>query len=208
MPSVVVFDMGGVLYEFQGDRLIAEASRRSRRWRSEEVQRLWVPLVRGFETGRSSEHEFAEDVVRTYDLRLSGAEFLQAFRAAAVGYYVGALSLVEEVARLHRVVSLSNTNSVQWPEVLSGLREADPFHAHYPSHVSGFHKPDPRAFQVVASDHEAAARCYFLDDRADNVAAARTFGWQARRVRGVDEARRACLELGLLDAPLEHSGDQ
>jgi putative hydrolase of the HAD superfamily len=208
MASVVVFDMGGVLYEFQGDRLIAEASRRKRRWRSEEVQRLWVPLVRGFETGRAREHEFAEEVVRAYDLSLSGTEFLQAFRAAARGYYAGALSLVQAVARRHRVVSLSNTNPVQWPEVLMGLGEADPFHAHYPSHVSGFHKPDPRAFELVERAHGAAERYHFLDDRADNVAAASARGWHARRVRGIEEARRACLELGLLGAPLEHARDE
>ena len=38
MASVLVFDMGGVLYDFRGDRLVAETSRRSRRWRREEVQ--------------------------------------------------------------------------------------------------------------------------------------------------------------------------
>jgi glucose-1-phosphatase len=208
MPSVVVFDMGGVLFEFQGDRLISESSRRNRRWRSEEVQRIWVPLVHRFETGGCGEDEFAADVVRTYDLRLSSQAFLRAFRAAAVGYFAGALDLVREVARRHRIVSLSNTNSVQWPEVLAGLGEVDPFHAHYPSHVFGFHKPDPRAYQAVASAHDAEARFFFLDDRADNVAAASRLGWQARRVRGVDEARRACLELGLLGAPLEYAGHQ
>jgi len=49
--AVVVFDMGGVLYDFQGARLIARTSRRPRRWRSEEVRAHWPQLVRGFETG-------------------------------------------------------------------------------------------------------------------------------------------------------------
>jgi glucose-1-phosphatase len=201
MVSVVVFDMGGVLYDFQGDQLIARSSRRPRRWRSEEVQKSWVPLVRRFETGASSEAEFATDAVRTYDLDLDAAAFLAAFRAAAVGYYEGALDLVSEMARTQRVVSLSNTNAVQWPEVLSGLGHADPFHAHYPSHLSGFHKPDRRAFEAVASAHDASTRFYFFDDRADNVAAAVELGWHARRVRGVAETRRACAELGLLTPP-------
>jgi FMN phosphatase YigB (HAD superfamily) len=156
--SVIVFDMGGVLYDFQGDRLIAESSRRARRWRREEVQDTWVPLVRGFETGACSEAEFAAEVVSTYDLNLDAAAFLRAFRAAAVGYYEGALELVRQTASRHRVVSLSNTNAVQWPEVLAGLGDSDPFHSHHPSHLSGFHKPDRRAFEALANAHDPRAR--------------------------------------------------
>jgi glucose-1-phosphatase len=197
MASVVVFDMGGVLYDFQGDQLIAQTSRRARRWRSEEVQRLWVPLVQRFETGACSETEFGAQVVRTYDLTLDVPEFLGAFRAAAAGFYAGALELVRELAERHRLVSLSNTNPLQWPEVLLGMGDRDPFFAHHPSHLSGFHKPDPRAFEAVVSAHAREHDYYFFDDRAQNVAAARQLGWQARCVRGVHETRRACVELGL-----------
>lgn len=199
MASVVVFDMGGVLYDFQGDRLIAQTSRRSRRWRSEEVQDVWVPLVRSFETGACSDADFAAEVVSRYDLNLAVPDFLRAFRAAAVGFYDGALELLRELEDKHRLVSLSNTNAVQWPEVLAGLGARDPFRAHYPSHQSGFHKPDRGAFDAIARDHDPGTRFSFFDDRALNVAAAVALGWQGRRVRGVDEARRACVELGLLD---------
>jgi FMN phosphatase YigB (HAD superfamily) len=198
MASVVVFDMGGVLYDFQGDQLIARTSRRARRWRREEVQRKWIPLVHRFETGACSATEFAAQVVTAYDLELDGAAFLSAFRQAAVGFYDGALSLVREIGQRHLVVSLSNTNPVQWPAVLAHLGESDPFHAHFPSHVSGFHKPDRRAFEALIDAQSGEARFYFLDDRTQNISAAVELGWHARRVRGVSEARRACVELGLL----------
>jgi putative hydrolase of the HAD superfamily len=198
MAHVVVFDMGGVLFDFQGDRLIARTSRRTRRWRSEEIQKRWLPLVRSFETGQASEAEFAAAVIATYDLALEPAAFLAEFRAAAVGFYDGALSLARELAERHRVVSLSNTNAVQWPEVLGQLGADDPFHAHHPSHLSGFHKPDRGAFEAVVIAQAEPATCFFLDDRAENVAAARELGWRAACVRGVGEARRACLAAGLL----------
>ncbi|HEY0469974.1 MAG TPA: hypothetical protein VGC79_37565, partial [Polyangiaceae bacterium] len=66
--SIIVFDMGGVLYDFQGARLIARSSRRARRWRLEEVQAHWPKLSHGFETGSASEAEFAEAVVERYQL--------------------------------------------------------------------------------------------------------------------------------------------
>ncbi|MES1175894.1 MAG: HAD family hydrolase [Myxococcales bacterium] len=199
MSRVLVFDMGGVLYDFQGDRVIAEHSRRPRRWRSEEVQERWPGLAHAFETGTCGETIFAEAIVQHYDLRLGSAEFLLAFRAAAVGFHDGALELLSELRGRHPLVSLSNTNAVQWPKLLEDLGASDPFQAHHPSHRSGFHKPDRRAFTSLANSLPAGSECYFFDDRAQNVRAAAELGWQARRVRGVAEARRACLELGLLE---------
>jgi len=195
---VVVFDMGGVLYDFQGDRLIARSSRRARRWRSEEVQAHWAKLSHGYETGSSSDEVFAAAVVERFDLTLGPSEFLSEFRAAAVGFFAGALSLVAEVRARHRVLSLSNTNPAQWPKVLLDLGANDPFHAHHPSHLSGFHKPDPRAFERVGGALASDAELHFFDDRSENVEAARRLGWQAQRVRGVTEAREACQRAGLL----------
>lgn len=196
--SVIVFDMGGVLYDFQGARLIARTSRRPRRWRREEVQAHWPELSLGFETGRTSDADFAEAVVQRFDLTLAPNEFLVEFQRAAVGFFDGALRLVEELRERHRVLSLSNTNPAQWPKVLADLGARDPFHAHHPSHLSGYHKPDPRAFQAISSVRAAGAQCYFFDDRSENVNAANQFGWRAERVCGVSEARSACQRAGLL----------
>ena len=198
MTRVLVFDMGGVLYDFEGEGMLARSSRRRRRWRSEEVHALWARLVHGFETGTSSEAEFAAAIVEGFELSLSPAEFLSEFRAAARGFYEGALGLLHELRAEHRLLSLSNTNEIQWAQLLTRLGDEDPFHAHHPSHVSGYHKPDPRAFQAVTEQHRSASEFYFFDDRAQNVAAASAFGWRARCVRGITEARRACVELGLL----------
>lgn len=196
--SVVVFDMGGVLYDFQGDRLIARTSRRSRRWRREEVQAHWPGLARGFETGAVTDTAFAEAVLQRYQLTLTVEEFLREFRSAAVGFYDGALSLVAALRQQHRVLSLSNTNPAQWPKVLCDLGSNDPFHAHHPSHLSGFHKPELGAFQALASKLAAGSVCHFFDDRTENVNAATRLGWHAQRVRGVAEARAACERAGLL----------
>ncbi len=198
MTYVLVFDMGGVLYDFQGDRLVAEHSRRPRRWRSEEVQQRWPELALAFETGACGEAAFAETILRHYDLALDAATFLGAFRDAAFGFYDGALPLLSELRLRHPLLSLSNTNPLQWAKVLGDLGAADPFQAHHPSHLSGFHKPDPRAFEALEATLPTGAECYFFDDRAQNVAAAAALGWHAHRVRGVAETRRACTELGLL----------
>lgn len=66
-PTVLVFDLGGVLFDFQGAALIARHSRRH--LVPEAARQSWVPLVRSFETDACSETEFAELAVRTYELR-------------------------------------------------------------------------------------------------------------------------------------------
>lgn len=198
MTRVLVFDLGGVLYDFRGNRLIAEHSRRKRRWRTEEVRARWPVLAHAFETGACSEEHFANAVVQHFELELDSAQFLTAFRAAAAGFYQGALELLDQLRARYSLVSLSNTNSVQWQKVLEDLGAVDPFQAHHPSHLSGFHKPDPRAFQALAQSLPAGSVCSFFDDRAQNVRAAAQLGWQARRVRGIESAREACFELGLL----------
>jgi glucose-1-phosphatase len=195
---LVIFDMGGVLYDFQGDRLIARTSRRARRWRSEEVQSHWPELARGFETGVATDTAFAHSVIQHYDLTLTPDQFLAEFRNAAIGFYDGALSLVAELRARHPVLSLSNTNPSQWSKVLEDLGPCDPFHAHHPSHLSGFHKPDPRIFEAISGLAAPETAIHFFDDRTENVTAARRFGWHAHRVRGVAEARAACQQAGLL----------
>lgn len=199
LNSVIVFDMGGVLYDFQGARLIARSSRRVRRWRTEEVQAHWPQLSRPFETGRASEADFARAVVEHFELTLAPSEFLLEFRAAAVGFYDGALALLTELGKRHQLLSLSNTNPVQWGKVLADLGQSDPFHSHQPSHLTGFNKPDPRVFESASRLISAGAVCHFFDDRRENVNAALGFGWRAQHVRGVVEARAACQRLGLLD---------
>ena len=195
---VLVFDLGGVLSDFRGAELIARTSKRP--LTLQEVRETWLPLVRDFEVGACSEAQFADRVVSAYELTLDSAAFIAAFREAAAGFYEGALTLIGQLRDRYRVISLSNTNGVQWPEVRGHLAEYDPFHAHFPSHVSGYHKPDSRAYEAVSSVHDAGSRFCFFDDRSDNVAAAKQHGWDARLVRGVGDARQACVELGLLES--------
>ncbi|GDY14368.1 hypothetical protein LBMAG53_32460 [Planctomycetota bacterium] len=196
MTAVVVFDLGGVLYDFRGDALIAGHSRR--RLDREQVQATWIPLVRGHESGQVSAEDFAALVIAEYDLTLTPEAFLVAFAEAAAGFYEGALDLVADCARRHTTASLSNIGCIQWTRVRAHLQPIDPFHAHHPSHEIGRHKPDPQAWAAVADVHGAGRRYLFLDDRPENVASARAAGWEAHQVRGVAAARAALVASGVL----------
>jgi len=92
------------------------------------------------------------------------------------------LGLVEQLARHYRVILFSNTNQVHWAQVdrlshgrLRGLEA-------YLSHQIGAVKPHPHAFALVAACAGVEpGRSLFIDDRMDNVAAARRAGYQAEQ---------------------------
>ena len=193
--TTIVFDLGGVLYDFQSQRLFSVSTGQGRPW--PEITRDWVPLIRRFETGALSAEEFATTVITTYGLGLGTAEFLYWFAEVAQGFYPNALDLVRAVSIQHRVVSLSNTNSVHWPIMVAGMLPDDPFHHHFPSQVIGHHKPDAASYRTI-TDSFGPGRYVFLDDRIENVKAAQAAGWEAHCVRGVVEASAALVQVGLL----------
>ncbi|MEI4232684.1 HAD-IA family hydrolase [Roseovarius sp. D22-M7] len=63
----------------------------------------------------------------------------------------------------------------------------------------GLAKPDRRIFDLFCSRAGVEpAECFFTDDSAANVAAARKAGWQAHRFEGAEGLRGALCERGLL----------
>jgi putative hydrolase of the HAD superfamily len=95
------------------------------------------------------------------------------------------LALVERLSARNRVIIFSNTNQEHWDHVvnLSGGGLAR-FEA-YLSHEIGQLKPSVQSFRTVAAKAGVTpARCFFVDDRADNVEAARVAGFQAEVFTG------------------------
>jgi putative hydrolase of the HAD superfamily len=128
-------------------------------------------------------------------------EFLAAFTWWPRSVYPGALELLATMRERFRLASVSNTNEIHW-ERFSGTWALDAaFHRNFPSHLVGKLKPDAEYFEhVLAAMGAPASRTVFIDDNAINVDAAARLGIVTRRVAGVDGARAALRELGLLPA--------
>ncbi len=111
-----------------------------------------------------------------------------------VRFSAGGLELVADVARRADVavdVAIwSNTDPIHW-RVLGGPLEALAASV-APSFQLGQHKPDAGYFEAaLARAGVNASDVIFVDDRADNVAAARAAGIEAYAVEGVAAARAA-----------------
>ncbi|MFO1415145.1 MAG: HAD family phosphatase [Burkholderiales bacterium] len=197
--DVVLFDLGGVLIELAGVEQMLAWSRDVAT--TEELWRRWLhsEAVRRFETGRTGRDTFAREIVAEFGLPVPPEEFLAAFTWWPRAVLPGAHDLVAAVRARHRVASVSNTNEIHWDRFSNAWLLHEAFDHNFPSHLVGKLKPDADYFAHVVEDLAVRPeRVLFIDDNAINVAGAARAGLHAQRVVGVDGARAAFVELGLL----------
>ena len=197
--DVVLFDLGGVLIELAGVEKMLEWSRDVAT--TDDLWRRWLhsDAVRRFETGRIGRDDFARALIDEFGLPVPADEFLAAFTWWPRAVLPGAHALVAAVRRRYRVASVSNTNEIHWDRFSNAWLLHEQFDHNFPSHLVGKLKPDAEYFaHVVEALAVRPERVLFIDDNAINVEGAARVGLHARRVVGVDGARAAFVELGLL----------
>jgi glucose-1-phosphatase len=198
--DLVLFDLGGVLIEISGVRAMLELTGIES---EEELWRRWLTCrwVRRFESGGCSEAEFAAGVVADWQLEISPAAFLAAFRDWPTQPLPGAAELVAQTRASVAIGCFSNTNALHWHDHIAAWPLTGLFEHRFLSFELGLLKPDVAAFAQVASLLTVpAGRVLFLDDNAVNVAGAAAAGFQAARATGVQEARQRLAEAAVLGA--------
>ena len=196
--DLVLFDLGGVLIELSGVGAMRDLAGIGS---DDELWERWLscPWVRAFERGECTAAEFAAGMVDEWKLSVTADVFLEAFRVWPVGPMPGAEALVADVAAVVAVGCLSNTNSLHTEERFSRWGIFATFEPRFLSHELGVLKPDRNLFDRVAElAGLAPERILFLDDNLINVDGARAAGFAAQHARGVEEARTALVEAGVL----------
>ena len=196
--ELVLFDLGGVLIEVPGVRAMLELTGIQS---EEELWRRWLECrwVRRFESGGCSGTEFAAGVVADWQLELSAAAFLDAFRDWPAGPLPGAAELVAQTQANVPTGCFSNTNALHWHSHIAAWPLMSLFDHRFLSFELGLLKPDIAAFAQVADLLQVPAeRVLFLDDNEVNVAGAAEAGFRATRATGVAEARQRLVEAAVL----------
>ena len=192
---VVVFDLGGVLVENAGEQGLS--SLLPYRLGRQEIWARWLASdsVRRFERGQISPAAFAARFIEEWQLEVTPAAFIESFVTWPRGLFEGAAALIRDLRAKHRVACLSNTNALhlaRFPE-LPAL-----FDSNFASHLTGFLKPDPEAFEHVLRELDVRAEAvWFFDDLPQNVEAARRIGIRAAQVKTFAEVEPALRAAGL-----------
>jgi len=196
--DIVLFDLGGVLIDFAGVEPMKELSGITE---DDELSRRWLTCrwVRSYERGECTAEEFAAGMVDDWAIELTPEAFLEQFRSGPGRTLPDAEELVAEVRLTLPVGCLSNTNSLHWNAHFSQWPILSGFDYCFLSFELGIVKPDRELFDKVAGLLPMAVeRVLFLDDNAINVDGAIAAGFQARHVKGVEQAREALVEIGVL----------
>jgi FMN phosphatase YigB (HAD superfamily) len=197
--DIVLFDLGGVLYDPGGVAPLREMAGIDN---DDELWRRWLSCrwARDYEAGRCSDQAFAQGVVEDWSLDLTPDEFLTAFGSWPNGPYEGAEELVRDTMVVRPVGCLSNTNAKHWAAHFTHWDVLHELEWRFLSFELGHVKPDREVFAAVAAKLPIPPdQVLFLDDNLINVEGAQALGFQAERVQGVSQARQALVAWGVLD---------
>ncbi len=184
-PIVVAFDLGGVVVDVDLSVLLELGPR-------ERVDAAFFGHDRHerLSVGTMNADAFCTEVAA--DLDVSADDVATCWRRV-VRFSAGGLELIESTARRHPVLIWSNTDSLHWSVLGTALTSLATTVS--PSFLVGHMKPEAayfaRALDAAGASADTANSVVFVDDRADNVAAATGLGINAVVVRGVAAARAA-----------------
>ena len=176
--DALIFDLGGVIVPHDNavlrDRLVSRCTA------PDAADRLnAVAHAAAYGNGERTIEQLHGVLVESLGYDGDWARFVEDW-CCHLSLDVSMLTLVEALRERYRVMLFSNTNQEHWDHVvgLSGGRLGR-FEA-YLSHEIGDSKPAISSFDLVATRAGVdPARTLFIDDRLDNVEAARNAGFHA-----------------------------
>lgn len=197
--TAVIFDIGNVLIEWQPERFFDRAvgaDRRRALFDAVDLHGMNDRIDRGAdfrevicETARATP-DFEAEIRMWHDnwIELASPEIprsvslLRALKANGVP-----------------VFALSNFGRTSFDLARAHYPFLDTFDRRYISGRLGITKPDPKIYEMVEADcGHAPEHLLFTDDRPDNIAAARSRGWQVHLFDGPQGWRARLMAEGLL----------
>lgn len=197
LSSAIVFDLGGVLVEWDGIEPLKKLSRG--RLTTDMARRFWLesPWAKKFETGRCTSPEFALGVIEELNLSLSPDEFIQQFISWDRGMLPGALDLLERLRPHFLLVCLSNNNELHWARFRDEIGLPKRFDYCFVSHEIGIMKPSKDAFlHVLKKVGKKAEEFLFFDDNQECIETASKLGMSAFCVQGVTGVESVLRKIG------------
>jgi FMN phosphatase YigB (HAD superfamily) len=196
--KAVIFDLGRVIVDFDFQRGYQALAGLCPYPAAEIPARLaGCGLVDRFETGLIEPREFVTQMSALLDLRIDYDRFCGIWDSIFTGTLVPE-SMLAGLAGRYRLLLLSNTNAIHF----EGLRASHPLLRHFHELVLSYEvkamKPQPEIFQVAVERAGCrAAECFYTDDIAAYVAAARNLGIDAVQFQSAAQLEREFAARGI-----------
>ena len=156
-------------------------------------------LPKRFERGEITAEEFVEETCRLLGMNVSFDEFWDLWTRIFLPQTLIPESLLAGLRRKHRLLLLSNTNPIHFKMAQERYPLMRHFHGYVLSYEVGLLKPDPQIYrEAILRAHCRAEECFFTDDLAANVEAARHEGMDAVQFQSFEQLSEELQARGLV----------
>ncbi|MBV8049498.1 MAG: HAD family phosphatase [Paludibacterium sp.] len=197
--EVLLFDLGGVLVEWDGTSPLVEHS--GGRIDRETARRFWLtsPWVGKQDLGLCTVEEFADGAIAELDLDFTREAFIAAYLSWVKGVFPGTHALLDRLKGRYRLATLTNNNAAHFERIARDLDLGQYFDPVFASHEIHLKKPDPEIYRHVTDALGVPPeRIAFFDDNIECVLPARAIGWRAFHTVGLAQVEQALHSLGAL----------
>jgi FMN phosphatase YigB (HAD superfamily) len=184
----LIFDLGGVLISLDVERTLEGFRSLGITFpEGEEEKKKFFHLLHDFEIGTISSSFFRDEMRKYSKQGFTDEAFDEAWKRMLVDYSPESISFIRHSKGRFRIFLLSNTNEIHVPWFTGKLEEKFGipsmealFDGVYYSHLVHMRKPEERIFRhIMNSHHLLPGETLFIDDREDNVRAAKELGLHA-----------------------------
>src|SRR5579863_6779116 len=134
-------------------------------------------LVAPFEKGEIEAEPFVRELSSALNLNITYPEFCDWWSSVFMPEALLPEAWLRDLRSRYRLLALSNTNSIHFAMLQQAYPLLRHFNAYVLSYEVGAAKPDAKIYrEAIARAGCAAAECFFTDDLAVNVEAAREHG--------------------------------
>jgi putative hydrolase of the HAD superfamily len=196
--KAVILDLGRVLVNFDFKRGYRALESLCPYPAAEIPKRLsTTDLVQRFETGLVEPHDFVAQMSAVLDLQIGYDDFCRVWSSIFTETLVPE-AMLEGLAKRYRLLLLSNTNAIHF----EGLRKTHAMLRHFHHLVLSYEvkamKPHPEIFQAaIALAGCRPEECFYTDDIADYVAAARNLGIDAVQFKSLSQLEQELTSRGI-----------
>jgi 2-haloacid dehalogenase len=203
VPSVVVFDLGKVLLDFDYSLAADKLARRAKLMPGEVRHSMdHSPLLVRFETGLMTREQFAVEVCSACGYSGTLDEFYEAF--ADIFSEIKPMIALHAALRANCIPTciFSNTNDL----AIVHIRRRFPFFANFDNYILSYEhgamKPAPSIYAAVEKvTGQSGEAIVYLDDRLENVEGGLARGWRALLHETPEKTISALRQMGLPVGP-------
>lgn len=173
----LIFDLGGVLYEIDYQRVTNKLSDLSPNLYFSQLKQ--DPIFDDFEIGKITREEFRDGIrslTRSFDLE--DAQIDEIWNSMLIGLFPGRVELIQNLSQKYPIVLLSNANQIHYDYIIEECKPLfEPMQRVFFSFEVGMRKPHKEIFEyVLKTMNFLPEETLFIEDTIIHIEGAKKLG--------------------------------